>query len=200
VPKRCTDKARPVAGSCSVVVRPAQLPAARPLVLAEVVLYRTDGSQIPSSQLDATLSSTCCDIYPGWPGPFPASACIDGDTTNLCHSLLPSDDPAPTLRITYPCLMGRTTVARVVVHNRNGATWGSDSAGNLDFYVLDFENDGGASDRRRYTFLDARKTTVFTILPKGRSCVCRPMPLGLKLWGRVAVAHAVLAHQLTTPH
>ncbi len=147
-------------------IHPADASDVRALVLAEVVLYDGSGARV-SKQVKLKMSSTCCDIYPGWPGPFPASACNNGVTDDMCHTLSTADDPFPNLNITYPCAGGRTSLSKLEVYNRNGATWGNTNSEHIDSFVIEFLDGRGKPDKSPYKFSAGASTTKYTVLVPG---------------------------------
>lgn len=80
--------------------------------LAEVTLFESSGSQIPTSLLRAA-TSTVHSKGAGLAGDWTGADCIDNDLSTTCHTNYP--DPEPQLAISYPCEGG---LSRVRILNR----------------------------------------------------------------------------------
>ena len=148
-------------------IRPADAANIRTLALSEVVLYDGAGTKVPASKLKLELSSTCCSIYPGWPGPFPASMCSNGITDDLCRSLNAADDPSPTLNITYSCMYGRSSLSKVEVHNSMVPDLTGTGPGSINFFMMEVLDGDGKPDKSPYMFSGGESTPKFSVVVTG---------------------------------
>ena len=121
------------------------------LHIGEIYLYAADGS--PITPLAATLSTT----YSSSAETFPASNCIDNDTATTCGTFSGSGDPNPRLAVQYNCPGGKTSAAKVVVHNRANCC-----QSRLNLFSLDFVDAAGQADPL-LTYKFAGSQQVYTV-------------------------------------
>ena len=138
------------AATCAIRIRPTSDGVADYLNVAEMYLY--DAADARITPLSARLSTTY--DYPTGEAP----RCFDGDLTTWCSTLDPYyGDPNPTLTVLYDCPGGKTTAARVVVHNRDDCC-----RHRLNFFSLEFVDASGEVDPL-LTFSFAGSEPVFTV-------------------------------------
>jgi hypothetical protein len=129
-------------------------------MVADVELYDLQNRLIPSSSLGFSLSST-------WIGNHAVANCFDGNLATVC-STGQSDTVNPTLRVTYSCPSGATSLARVVVQNRRDT--GQDK---INAFSLNFLSSLGTSDNPPYAFRGSNLTYIIPGAcgsPVARSC------------------------------
>jgi hypothetical protein len=120
--------------------------------VAEVELYDLQNRLIPSSSLGFSLSST-------WNGTYAVANCFDGNLSTICSTADGANNTVnPTLRVTYSCPSGATSLARVVVQNRRDT--GQDR---INAFSLNFLSSLGTSDTPPYAFSGASLTYNITI-------------------------------------
>lgn len=115
VPSLCYALAAPLASGCSVLIERKNASQAGTIInLSELRLFNRTGTQIPSRQLLATMSS----IH----NMHDAGLCLDGVDSvptggpNMCSTAVTPPDPNPWLRVYYPCSEG---LSRVQIVNRH---------------------------------------------------------------------------------
>jgi hypothetical protein len=119
------------------------------LNLAEVKLYAANGAQI--TPVAASIST----VYDGTTDG--AANTIDNNLATHCHTAW--GDTRPMLNVSYSCPGGKTTAARVVVHNRDEDC----CRHRLDVFSLDFVDASGQVDPR-LTFSFSGSEPVYTVL------------------------------------
>jgi hypothetical protein len=138
------------AALCQVVIRrtsttPYDITNA--INLLEVELYGHSGQRVPPSTVYMQLSST----FPG----LDAGYCNDMVTKGglFCHTQ--ADDPNPSLRISYPCASGATSLSRVVVVNRETCC-----QERITYFTMDFVNAASRRDAASYEFVTSQPSYV----------------------------------------
>jgi hypothetical protein len=113
-----------------VTIRPTTAGQIDLLNIGELYLYAADGS--PITPLAATQSTTFGAAYV-------ATNVIDNNTATFSHTA--NGDPSPRLTVLYSCPGGKTSAAKVVVHNRPDCC-----QSRLNVFSLDFVNASGQAD------------------------------------------------------
>ncbi len=138
------------AATCAIRIRPTtSSDVADYLTIAEMYLYDAAGARI--TPLSARLSTTI--NLNGIP-----RHCIDGDLTTWCSTVDDGYDDSPTLTVRYDCPGGKTTAARVVVHNRDEDC----CRAALNPFSLDFVDASGQVDPQ-LTFSFSGSKPVYTV-------------------------------------
>ena len=121
------------------------------LNLAEVKLYAADGAQI--TPVAASISTA----YAGITATDSAANAIDNNLASICHTA--PGDPSPTLTVSYSCPGGKTTAAKVVVHNRDEDC----CRYRLTYFSLDFVDASGQVDPQRTFSFAGSGQPVYTV-------------------------------------
>jgi hypothetical protein len=120
--------------------------------VAEVELYDLQNRLIPSSSLGFSLSST-------WSSSLAVANCFDGNLATVCSTADGANNTVnPTLRVTYSCPSGATSLARVVVQNRRDT-----AQDKISRFSLNFLSSLGTSDTPPYVFNGANLTYIIPV-------------------------------------
>jgi hypothetical protein len=136
--------------------------------VAEVELYDLQNRLIPSSSLGFSLSST-------WDATWAVANCFDGNLATVCSTANGAGNTLnPTLRVTYSCPSGATSLARVVVQNRRDT-----AQARIDAFSLNFLSSLGTSDNPPYAFRGSNLTYNITLARKSPAGWLVPVAHGL---------------------